>query len=300
MWRDGLTVIALESKVADRHPDYVTFADASAQGSIDVHEAPAQSVPTVEAVTGPTSVLVLGGETIIGGGQNRIINISILLKAAATTQIPVSCLEVGRWTSGGRFAAARPVDYGMRRMVAEQVSRNAAASAAHRFAADQGAIWGEIGHRQARANMHSPTAALHDVYAAEERSVEDLVRSFPMPAATRGVAIGLFDRLIGFDLFDSSETLERQWQRLVGSAASALLDQQRLIDAHVVPPPRHRRLHSQALNRMLERGRGAVSDAAVAPSVGEGTDVRFAGDRVVGSALVHSRRLVHLSLFRRD
>jgi hypothetical protein len=128
-------------------------------------------------------VLVLGREMIIGGGQNRIIKISIRLKAGATTHVPVSCLEVGRWTSGGRFAAARPVDYSMRRMVAEQVSRNAAPPTAHRFAADQGAIWGETGHRQARANAHSPTAALHDVYAAEEASVEDLVRSFPMRRA---------------------------------------------------------------------------------------------------------------------
>jgi hypothetical protein len=51
---------------------------------------------------------------------------------------------------------------------------------------------------------------------------------------------------------------------------------------------------------MLLRARGAVADAAVAPSVGEGSDVRFEGDKVVGSALVHSRRLIHLYLFRRD
>jgi hypothetical protein len=86
----------------------------------------------------------------------------------------------------------------------------------------------------------------------------------------------------------------------VGSAASPLLDQQRAIDTQIVPPPRYHRLHSEALNRMLERARGAVADATVAPSVGEGSDVRFAGDKVVGSALVYSRRLIHLSLLRRD
>ena len=55
-----------------------------------------QTVPTVDATTGPMPVLLLGGDTIIGGAQNRIINITILLKAAAKTAIPVSCLEMGR------------------------------------------------------------------------------------------------------------------------------------------------------------------------------------------------------------
>lgn len=67
MWRDGLTVIALGSKLRDRAPDYLTFDDAAAGGVVEVHEAPAQQVPTVEAVTTTSPVLVLGGDTIIGG-----------------------------------------------------------------------------------------------------------------------------------------------------------------------------------------------------------------------------------------
>ena len=84
-------------------------------------------------------VLILGGDTIIGGAQNRIVNITILLKAAAKTPIPVSCREMGRWNDGRRFAADRPVDHMLRSMVAEQVTharRRASADAMpapHRF-----------------------------------------------------------------------------------------------------------------------------------------------------------------------
>jgi len=168
----------------------------------------------------------------------------------------------------------------------------------HRFAAGQAAVWDEIGQRQSRAAINSPTQALHDVYQREEATVDDFVRAFPMPAGSRGVAIGLFNRLVGLDLFDSTETLERQWPRLVASAASALLDQQRAINSRVAPKPAHRRLDSGALDRMLARAASALTDAAVTPSVGLGSDVRFSAPKIVGTALVHERRAIHLALFR--
>ena len=80
--------------------------------------------------------------------------------------------------------------------------------------------------------------------------MDDFVRAFPMPASSRGVAIGIFDRLVGLDLFDSAETLERQWARLVASGASALLDHQRAIGRGLAkaqaPPPGFRRAGQDA------------------------------------------------------
>jgi hypothetical protein len=61
MWRDGLTVIALASGLPDRKPDYLTFAQATEGGAIEVQEAAVQSVPTVEARVGPMPVLLPGG-----------------------------------------------------------------------------------------------------------------------------------------------------------------------------------------------------------------------------------------------
>ena len=305
MWRDGLTVIALDSELKNYAPDYLTLdqAAASAEG-LQIQEAAQQTVPSVDAVTGLMPVLILGGDTIIGGAQNRIINITILLKAAAKTAISVTCLEHGRWNQGGRFTASRQVDHALRSMVAEQVTLRAARPRMPgdvddiSFAADQGALWAEIGQRHARAAVNSPTQALHDVYEREEASVDDFVRAFAMPPGSRGVAIGLFNRLVGLDLFDSTETLERQWPRLVASAASALLDQRRAIDAGVMPKPAHGRLDSGALDRMLARAATALTNAAISPSVGLGRDVRFAAPKVVGTALVHKRRAIHVALFR--
>jgi len=297
MWRDGLTLIPLEVALPQRAPGYVTLEQALKLEQLEVHEAPEQTVPFVEAATKLHPVLLLGGDTIIGGAQNRIVNLTILLKAAATTRIPVSCLELGRWDSGHRFAAGRQVDASMRGMVHRMVTEGASGPGEPSYAADQGGIWQEIGRRQARSSMHSPTEALHDVYRAEADAVADLTRSFACPPGARGVAAARFDRLIGVDLFDSAETLERQWPRLVEGYASALLDHRRAVEAGELSKPRHRHVDHGALDRMLGRARGSLHAASVQRSVGEGSDVRFIGTRVHGSALVHQRRVVHLAMF---
>jgi hypothetical protein len=51
---------------------------------------------------------------------------------------------------------------------------------------------------------------------------------------------------------------------------------------------------------MLARAAGAAATAVVGPSVGEGFDVRLAGTRLRGGALVVGDDVVHLELFRAE
>lgn len=97
MSRHGLTVIALESSLANRAPDYLTFDQAQADAGVQVQEAATQTVPSVDAITGPMPVLILGGDTIIGGAQRRG-NPSCQTKSAWTphelAEVPVELLAL--------------------------------------------------------------------------------------------------------------------------------------------------------------------------------------------------------------
>ena len=46
---------------------------------------------------GDRPVLVVEGEHFLGGKQNRALNATVLVPARAELEIPVSCLEQGRW-----------------------------------------------------------------------------------------------------------------------------------------------------------------------------------------------------------
>ena len=296
---DDLVVIALGSKVGRPEADYLTLADSFVQPTpFEFTELDAGgSVRTVQVKVGLQPLVVLAGETIVGGKQNRIINVSLWLAAQKQTAIPVSCLEHGRWDTGNRFAASRPVDLDLRAKVSQMVGVHARA-AEPSFRSDQGDVWEEIEAKQLRAAFRSPTAALHELYEREEADLEKVAAAFPMPDDASGLAVGIGGRLVAVDVFDSTDTLLKQWRRLIASAASARLDFGRRVAAGMLPKPEHRYPDPGALGRMLARAKKSTADASVQRSVGEGWDVRLATKRLHGSALVHAGRVVHLALFR--
>ena len=130
MERDGLVVIALGSAAEEDGPAYLTLAEATQKHGIDVHELGGGTVPEVEVETGADSVVIFGGDTIVGGKQNRIVNVTIWLAPGTSTHIPVTCLEAGRWDPGAEmhFAAGPRADLGMRRMLNTQVHASARAT----------------------------------------------------------------------------------------------------------------------------------------------------------------------------
>jgi len=314
MERDGLVLIALEPAATTppapvAAPPYLLFEQAVSDGSVEVHEIGAGTVPSVAATTKGQPVVIFAGDTITGGKQNRVINISVWLPAGKVTELPVTCLEHGRWDSGlaARFGAGRKADYALRSMMSHQVGeqrRRSAESAAvgapttSAYAADQGEVWAEIGRRETRAGLHSPTAALHEVWAAEEQDARPLAGAFPCPAGATGLAVGVGGRLIALELFDHPRTFAASWSRLVESAVSAHLDHKRGVAAGVTLAAAHHYPDPGALGRLVGRAAAALDGAVFGPSVGEGVDLRLTGPKVAGSALVRDGHVVHVELFR--
>jgi len=308
--REGLVLTALNWGV-DRPATYETASAAARDGALELREQAVGTVPSIEAVTKEKPVVLFAGDTVVGGKQNRIINVTVWLAAMKVTSIPVSCLELGRWNQGYGFSASRKVDYLLRAKMSAQLAdialmeRDLAAAAPgdaraprRSYAADQGAVWREIADKEERAHARSRTSALHDLYAREATDTAAFVRAFPCPAGATGVAVGIGGKLVALELFDAPSTLAEQWPRLVEGAASAYADHRRAVAAGVEPAPRHRYPDEGALGRLLDRATKACADAVVGASVGEGSDVRLRGEKVRGGSLVVDGHPVHIELFR--
>jgi len=93
--------LALVPVFADGAPNslkYRTLADAIARGEVTVTELPTAQVPTLRLTnTGSLPVLIIDGEEVVGGKQLRGVNTSLLVPAKSTFDLPVTCVEQGRW-----------------------------------------------------------------------------------------------------------------------------------------------------------------------------------------------------------
>ncbi len=92
----ALTVIPILAPM-QAEPEWLTLAEAGDRVPItEVGEE--GSVPDLKVANqGDLPLLLLDGEQLVSAKQNRILNMTVLWAAQAEVNIPVSCVERGRW-----------------------------------------------------------------------------------------------------------------------------------------------------------------------------------------------------------
>ena len=302
-----LTVFPLTRPV-DGPPEYLTLDQAMADSSIKIGEvSESGNVPEIRFEnTGSKPTLLIDGEEISGGKQNRILNISILAPAKETITIPVTCVEAGRWgrhDSGYRrerddrilrsrrraeFEEADHIAF-MRMRRAKHVAVTQSLKAAGSRYASQAEVWSEIEDLDGDMGTRSPTRAMRDSYEQRRQSLEEYVQALPMVKDQVGVAFALNNRLVGLDLFDHPHTLSRILPKLVRSHAMEALREPDTV-AEVASVDAARDFIGEIVNATTTRY----------PAVGEGEDLRLESNQIVGGALEARARLIHLCAFAED
>jgi hypothetical protein len=280
----NLTIFPLTAHEV-RPPGYATLDEAILSGEAKVTEvSKGGSVPELALENaGTRPVLVLDGEELVGAKQNRIANLTVLAPPGRLTIIPVSCVEAGRWSySTEEFGAAGRTLYSRGR-----ASKARSVSESMRFSetrsSDQHEVWNDISAKSQRMNVSSPTGAISDVFDRHEGTLRGYLEGFDTTPDQVGAIFAIDDRIEGFDLFDSPQTLAKSFKKLVQSYA---------IDAIETAGPSFRAPSEDDAQRFLDRFEAAQIERY--PAVGLGEDVRLTGPGVIGGGLVVDDRVVHL------
>ena len=272
---------------SDAPPAYVTLDEALAAGFVKVTEvSESGSVPELTVVNdGPTPVLLLDGEELVGAKQNRIVNLTILVPPRTRLPLPVSCVEAGRWAHRSRsFAAAGRTHYATgRAKKVEQVSYCMALSGERR--ADQGAIWDDIDEKAARMAAHSDTRAAAAMYEKSRAQLDEFQGTLEALPRQVGAVFAINGAVAGLELFDSAATWRKSMRKIVESYG---LD---ALDGMMERPARARRDPARFL--------ASVAKASVDtfPAVGLGQDLRLKAPRLAGAALAVDEKVVHAIAF---
>ncbi|HKB48035.1 MAG TPA: DUF6569 family protein, partial [Ktedonobacterales bacterium] len=222
---------------AERQAEYLPLDAALARSLLTVTEQPQATVPELQASSvADVPVIMITGEQVVGGLQNRVLNTTILVGAKTTLRIPVTCVERGRWRHAPTAAAgdesrdersfsSDEVAYSqLRKAHAKAVTSSLGYGGGHR--SDQGMVWQEVSARMLRAGSSSPTDAMDTLYKAPERAekIQEAVAALPYPAGALGFIAVLGARVTGAELFADPALAAAYWEKLARSYAVEALD----------------------------------------------------------------------------
>ncbi len=250
-------------------------------------------------------ILAIQGEELIGAKQNRTLNVSILA-AQGKTEIPVTCIEAGRWGYRGRsFESGGFEHYKLRQAKAAMVSRSRKHKRPERprvesYGADQGAVWEEMDCQLAQHSVPSPTSSMSDVYA--DRSVRSRLDRFDvglkLPEATRGVVVAFGQRVVSAEIFECPAVFQKLWPRILRSYAFTAMNELAHHQGHGKDQAGTNGgpTLEQAEAFLLEP---CNAEAQPEDSVGLGQDVRWETDGFLACSLFHEGRMLHGTVYAR-
>lgn len=283
---NGVTLFPLSHGSVSDRARFGTIAD------VEVSELGDGTVPTL-LVNNPTPnpVLLAEGETLCGGRQNRTLNVSVLVPAGAEIEVPVSCVEAGRWgASRGRFTrATMRASRKVRAAKTRGVSRHFKLTGTRH--SDQGEVWASIDHELDRMNVVSHTAAFTDSvnFIQEDAKTREAIRALTAKGpelGQAGVAVAHGSEIVSVEIFADELIFRDQFDSIVNAI---------MLDAPEEP-------EGEALVAQVEDFLRRVDAASVtsAPGVGLGDEHHFEDGKILGQGLTLGDRLVHLSCFVLD
>lgn len=283
---DGLTLFPLRRKNG-RRPPYVLVSSALKRGTAVVEEVSDEgSVPNISVVNrGARPLLVPEGEILVGEKQNRVVNVAVLVAAAARFTLPVTCVEQGRWgrTAKRGFRSEYFSPPHLRSLKLRSVHESRNAGRGHR--SDQGSIWGAVMRSLVRTDTESSTMDLTDALKKAKDRARSVRKNLALPKDACGVLAGVNGEVVGLDLFDVPSTLSHLWNRLSESYLYALFETEG-----------GARTTKKSASEFLRRVAAAAKPTG--DSLGLGTELVIEEEEVVGHGLWYEGGVRHLSAFR--
>lgn len=269
--------------------DYRAFSTAVEHGAF-VKELERGASVNHLLVGNPTdrALLLYEGEQVLGAQQDRTMDSNVLVAAGAQIEVPVSCVEAGRWDGrrhGEHFAPAPHADDpSLRRIKRESALRSARQGLASRPA--QGEVWQEVGSRLQRFGVASESSKFGDLFEQRRGEIGALADDIEPAADQVGALACVGGAPIALDVVSRPEVFATLHDRLVRGYALDALSARR-VRGEVADPT--------VAGAFLARALTASRRPASTPGLGDAHTL--VGPQVVGSSLSLEDELLALCAF---
>ncbi|MEN3011354.1 MAG: DUF6569 family protein [Dictyoglomus thermophilum] len=282
---EDMVVFPLSLKI-DNIPYFITLDSALKTRKFLIKEVHTfGEVPVLKVINHLSEqVLILDGEELRGGKQNRVVNTSILVKKNSELVIPVSCTEAHRWHYiSDVFEDPDVIPIEIRKGKTESLLRNLLSKG--EFESDQGLIWDMINRYHMDYDVDSETSAIRDVYEKEKDKLKDRLKKFPYIDGQNGILVYVDGRFEGMDIVPLTSAYKELHEKLIKS--------------YLFRRPLKKK------NNLFKEENEKIFDeiSKIEPlkfkSVGLGWDLRYGDDKYIGSMLVYRNKPIHINFLRR-
>jgi hypothetical protein len=282
----GLGIIPLLGDTALDLPPIDLLERALDGGTLKITEvSEGGSVPFLRAENnGSKPVLILDGEELTGGKQNRIVNTTIIIAAETSIKIPVSCVEAGRWNRRREDFASGEALFRAKSRAVQKAGVTMSLRMEGNFRSDQGQVWREVDESLSELRVHSPTSNFTEGREQVSHRIEEFVdRIRPV------------DRQVGAVFFSPAGVLGAELLGTRDLFAASLAKIVRSFAFEVLSVPGFETVQPEPVKNWWEK----VLEASLAghPSPGAGEDVRIDARDLIGSGLLWNNTLIHFSCF---
>ncbi len=219
-------------------------------------------------------LLLIDGEEIVGGDQNRIIDATILIAPQSEKKIPVDCTEHGRWGYKSEFKQSAHIANYRTRLAKHHAYRNNDSV--------QQAVWDSINDLEMSRSFSSPTQAMSESYENAKADLNEFLDAFNIVDGQSGIAVLVDGEIKGFEVFLNSEIYKEYHEKILKSY---------LINAEVNDDVFA--INTDAIKSMIE---DALSDEfEEVKNIGLESRFEFKNESGVGSAYTYKNELIHMS-----
>jgi hypothetical protein len=175
-------------------------------------------------------LLLLGGEVILGGQQDRILGKDTVVPAGEQISLEVFCVEHGRWNGGRQFTGAGGLADGKMRVRAK-------------FRSDQQQVWEEVAKKNAALKAAPSTGTYRNLAVGTEgerakkpyrEALDGALGKLPQ-AKLVGLIAAVNGRVTSVDLFTRPELFAAYRDQLLDSIVMSAADTP--APAVAAPPP---------------------------------------------------------------
>jgi hypothetical protein len=279
---DGYVPLFFEARAEEAPPEADLLAESTALGRTVLREVGDGGEVNRIFVRheGPRRLLLIDGEQLIGAKQNRVLNASFLVAPGQEIELPVSCVERGRWryTTGDFVASDTTLSGTARSRKVSRVTRSVITGLG--YDAEQRAVWRDVDEYLDSSRVVSLTSSLEDALSLRRGSTGAALDALGAQPQQVGVALVRAGKLLLVDAFASADLYARAHRKVL---------QGMLADALPGTAPAGAR---RAVKKALDELSGAAVHRQAAPGCGE--TLHCQTTHLSASALVDEGLLYHL------